>query len=93
MQIAILGGGGAMGGIFGGYLARAGNDVTLIDVSKAAVQAINDNGLTIEEKDGSPAGDPRAGERPIRRASARSTSSSISSNATTPRRPSGRPRR
>ena len=35
MRIAILGGGGAMGGIFGGYLARAGNDVTLIDVSKA----------------------------------------------------------
>ncbi len=53
MRIAILGGGGAMGGIFGGYLARAGNDVTLIDVSKPAVQAINDNGLTIEEKDGS----------------------------------------
>ena len=53
MKIAILGGGGAMGGIFGGYLARAGNDVTLIDVSNAAVQAINDNGLTIEEKDGS----------------------------------------
>ena len=53
MRIAILGGGGAMGGIFGGYLARAGNDVILIDVSKAAVQAINDNGLVIEEKDGS----------------------------------------
>ena len=53
MRIAILGGGGAMGGIFGGYLARAGNDVTLIDVSKSAIQAINDNGLVIEEKDGS----------------------------------------
>ena len=38
MRIAILGGGGAMGGIFGGYLARAGNDVTLIDVSKAAIR-------------------------------------------------------
>lgn len=53
MRIAILGGGGAMGGIFGGYLARAGNDVTLIDVSKAAVEAINSSGLSIEEKDGS----------------------------------------
>jgi 2-dehydropantoate 2-reductase len=52
MRIAILGGGGAMGGIFGGYLARAGNDVTLVDVSKAAVEAINGNGLSIEEKDG-----------------------------------------
>lgn len=53
MRIAVLGGGGAMGGLFGGYLARAGNDVVLIDVSKAAVDAINTDGLTIEEKDGS----------------------------------------
>lgn len=53
MRIAILGGGGAMGGLFGFYLARAGNDVTLIDVSKPAVDAINGNGLSIEEKDGS----------------------------------------
>ena len=53
MRIAILGGGGAMGGLFGGYLARAGNDVTLIDVSQPAVDAINGDGLTIEEKDGS----------------------------------------
>lgn len=53
MRIAILGGGGAMGGLFGGYLARAGNDVTLIDVSKSAISAINDSGLRIEEKDGS----------------------------------------
>jgi 2-dehydropantoate 2-reductase len=71
MKIAILGGGGAMGGIFGGYLARAGNDVTLIDVSKAAVTAINDNGLTIEEKDGSqpvikvPASDNPASVGPV----------------------------
>jgi 2-dehydropantoate 2-reductase len=53
MRIAILGGGGAMGGIFGGYLARAGHDVLLVDVSEAAVNAINANGLAIEEKDGS----------------------------------------
>ena len=71
MKIAILGGGGAMGGIFGGYLARAGNDVTLIDVSKAAVTAINDIGLTIEEKDGSqpvikvPASDNPASVGPV----------------------------
>jgi 2-dehydropantoate 2-reductase len=53
MRIAILGGGGAMGGIFGGYLARAGNDVTLVDVAKPAINAINGEGLSIEEKDGS----------------------------------------
>jgi 2-dehydropantoate 2-reductase len=52
MRIAILGGGGAMGGIFGGTLSAAGEDVTLIDVSKPAVDAINANGLQIDEKSG-----------------------------------------
>lgn len=52
MRIAILGGGGAMGGLWGGYLADAGQEVTLIDVSAPAVDAINANGLSIEEKDG-----------------------------------------
>ena len=55
MRIAVLGGGGAMGGLFGGWLARAGHDVTLVDVSAAAVDAISREGLTIEEKDGSAA--------------------------------------
>ena len=36
MRIAILGGGGAMGGLFGAYLSRGGADVTLIDVSRKA---------------------------------------------------------
>jgi 2-dehydropantoate 2-reductase len=53
MRIAVLGGGGAMGGIFGGYLARAGEDVVLIDVTQAAVDAINRDGVRIEKKDGS----------------------------------------
>jgi 2-dehydropantoate 2-reductase len=53
MKIAVLGGGGAMGGLFGGYLARAGEDVVLVDVSQASVDAINRDGLVIEEKDGS----------------------------------------
>jgi 2-dehydropantoate 2-reductase len=53
MKIAVLGGGGAMGGLFGGYLARAGEDVVLIDVSRAAIDAIARDGLSIEEKDGS----------------------------------------
>jgi 2-dehydropantoate 2-reductase len=53
MRIAVLGGGGAMGGLFGAYLARAGENVALIDVSRSAVDEINKSGLTIEEKDGS----------------------------------------
>lgn len=52
MRIAVLGGAGAMGGIFGGFLARAGEDVTLIDVARPAVEAINRDGITIEQKDG-----------------------------------------
>jgi len=52
MRIAILGGGGAMGGIFGAWLSRAGNDVHLIDVARPAIAAINAHGLTVEEKDG-----------------------------------------
>ena len=55
MKIAVLGGGGAMGGLFGGYLARAGEDVTLVDVSRPAVDAINRDGVSIEERDGSTA--------------------------------------
>lgn len=53
MRIAVLGGGGAMGGLFGGYLAKAGNEVTLIDVSRPAVDEINASGLVIDERDGS----------------------------------------
>jgi 2-dehydropantoate 2-reductase len=52
LRIAVLGGGGAMGGLFGGWLAAGGNDVTLIDVNQTAVDAINAGGVAIEEKDG-----------------------------------------
>ena len=55
MKIAVLGGGGAMGGMFGGYLARAGEDVVLIDVFLEAVEAIDRHGLVVEAKDGSTA--------------------------------------
>jgi 2-dehydropantoate 2-reductase len=53
MRVAILGGGGAMGGLVGGGLAEAGHDVVLIDVSSPAVETINRNGLRLEERDGS----------------------------------------
>ena len=52
MKIAVLGGGGAMGGLLGGSLALGGHDVTLVDVSRAAVDAINAEGLIIQESNG-----------------------------------------
>lgn len=50
MRIAVLGA-GAMGSLFGGYLSKK-NDVTLVDLSKTTVDAINLNGVRIKEKDG-----------------------------------------
>lgn len=53
MRVAILGGAGAMGGLFGATLAEAGVDVTLVDVRREAVDAINDSGLALEDTAGS----------------------------------------
>jgi 2-dehydropantoate 2-reductase len=52
MKIAILGGAGAMGSLFGGKLAQAGADVTLVDVYAPAVEAINRKGLEFTDKAG-----------------------------------------
>jgi 2-dehydropantoate 2-reductase len=41
-----------MGSALGALLCEAGNDVTLVDVAQKAVEAINTDGLIIEEKDG-----------------------------------------
>lgn len=46
MKIAVLGV-GAIGGLIGGYLTRAGYDITLIDMWPANIERINDKGLTI----------------------------------------------
>jgi 2-dehydropantoate 2-reductase len=51
MKIAILGA-GAMGSAIGGRLAKAENDVVLIDVAKETIEAINSRGLIIQDKDG-----------------------------------------
>ncbi len=48
MKIAVIGA-GAMGSVIGGLLAKAGNDVTLVDVWKEAVDAINSKGLRIND--------------------------------------------
>lgn len=51
MKIAVLGA-GAMGSVIGGALAKAENDVVLIDVVKETIEAINSRGLLVREKDG-----------------------------------------
>lgn len=50
-RIAVLGV-GAIGGIIGGYLTRAGHDVTLIDQWPANVEAIREKGLTVSTQEG-----------------------------------------
>jgi 2-dehydropantoate 2-reductase len=44
---------GPIGGIIGGRLARAGNDITFVDVDKEHVAAIREKGLQVDVPDGS----------------------------------------
>ena len=48
MKISIIGA-GAMGSLYGGKLAQAGNDVILFDINQTHVDAVNSSGLEIEE--------------------------------------------
>jgi len=47
MRVCVIGA-GAMGGIFGGLLAKAGHDVTFVDTWKEHVAAINAKGLRLD---------------------------------------------
>jgi 2-dehydropantoate 2-reductase len=49
-KIAVLGA-GVIGSIVGGYLARAGGDLTFIDINKGHMDAINAKGLTLHDMD------------------------------------------
>ncbi|MDH3467761.1 MAG: ketopantoate reductase family protein [Gammaproteobacteria bacterium] len=51
MNFVILGA-GAMGSLFGGYLAEAGVNVTLVDINEAHIEAIKKNGLQLDRGDG-----------------------------------------
>jgi 2-dehydropantoate 2-reductase len=51
VKIAILGA-GAMGSVIGGLLAKSGHDLTLIDVWREAIDAINTRGLRLDDKHG-----------------------------------------
>lgn len=48
MKIAVVGA-GAMGCLFGGFLARAGEDVVLVDVAPGAVEALRRRGVRLWE--------------------------------------------
>ena len=52
MKFAIVGGGGAMGGVWASRLSAAGHQVGILDVSPEALEVINRDGLIIEQKDG-----------------------------------------
>jgi 2-dehydropantoate 2-reductase len=51
MRIIVIGV-GPIGGIIGGRLARAGNDVTFVDIDKEHVAAIREEGLQVDVPDG-----------------------------------------
>ena len=51
MKIAIIGA-GAMGTLYGGRLALAGEEVTMIDVVEPAVRRMDREGLILELVDG-----------------------------------------
>jgi 2-dehydropantoate 2-reductase len=50
MKIVILGGTGAMGGMFGSRLFMNGYDVTLYDLNQAAIDSVKKNGLQFTDK-------------------------------------------
>ncbi|WP_060679291.1 ketopantoate reductase family protein [Virgibacillus halodenitrificans] len=47
MAITIIGA-GAIGGVIAGYLAKSGENITLVDVNEAHIQRINKHGLRVE---------------------------------------------
>lgn len=52
MKIVVVGGAGAMGGVWASRLQAGGADVAVLDVSPAALDAIRRDGLVIDRKDG-----------------------------------------
>jgi len=53
MKITVVGGAGAMGGVWASRLSTAGHDVAILDVSKDALAAIARDGLIVDQPDGS----------------------------------------
>ncbi len=59
MKIAIIGA-GAMGSLYGGYLSKVSPEVYLVDVWQQHVDSINNNGLSIQEREGDVVVKPKA---------------------------------
>jgi 2-dehydropantoate 2-reductase len=55
MKITVVGGAGAMGGVWASRLGTAGHDVAILDVAQDALAAIHRDGLVVEQPDGSSA--------------------------------------
>jgi len=66
VRIAIVGGGGAMGGTWAGRLAGAGYEVVVVDVAADAIAAIRSSGLTVDTVDGTITTHPDATTDPAR---------------------------
>ena len=65
MKLAVVGA-GAMGGSLAGHAARAGHEVTVVDVSPALIEQVSANGLRIETPDGSFTATVAATDDPVR---------------------------
>jgi 2-dehydropantoate 2-reductase len=52
MKITVVGGAGAMGGVWASRLSAAGHDVAILDIARDALAAIARDGLVVEQKDG-----------------------------------------
>jgi len=63
MKIAFIGA-GAMGSLFGGRLALAGEEVWLLDIWEEHIRAVKENGVVIATRDGEIVARPRATTTP-----------------------------
>lgn len=59
-ETVVIWGGGAVGGIVAGHLARAGNDILIVDTDRAHVAQINAHGLRVDLPGGGFTANPAA---------------------------------
>jgi len=52
MKVAVVGGAGSLGSVFGGILTEAGEDVTLVDIPGPRIEALQKDGLILSSAQG-----------------------------------------